>query len=213
MTGVVLAGGKSTRMGTNKAVLEVGGRRLIESVVEKLQAFFPEVLIIANTPGLYETLGPKVFPDLIPDKGSLGGLYTGLFYASYEYVFFAACDMPFLNPDLIAFMKEIVGEGFSPPLSGGVEPRPYDVVIPKAQGELHTLHAIYSKRCLPFIKELLDRERLKIVAFFPKVRVKVIEEETIRRFDPSLLSFFNANTPEELALARRLSESVGSLGF
>lgn len=192
MTGVVLAGGKSIRMGTNKAVLEVGGRKLIESVVEKLQALFPEVLIIANTPGLYETLGPKVFPDLIPDKGSLGGLYTGLSYASYEQAFFAACDMPFLNPDLIAFMK------------GEVEG--YDVVIPKVQGELHTLHAVYSKRCLPFMKELIEQDKLKINAFFPKVRVKVIEEETIQRFDPHCFSFFNANTPEELALARRLSE-------
>ncbi|MFN3477704.1 MAG: molybdenum cofactor guanylyltransferase, partial [Candidatus Methylomirabilales bacterium] len=94
--------------------------------------------------------------------------------------------------DLIAFMK------------GEVEG--YDVVIPKAQGELHPLHAIYSKRCLPFMKELIDRDRLKIVAFFPQVRVKVLEEETIRRFDQSLLSLFNANTPEELALARRLSK-------
>lgn len=213
MTGVVLAGGKSTRMGTNKAVLEVGGRTLIESVVEKLHALFPEVLIIANSPELYETLGPKVFPDLIPDKGSLGGLYTGLFYASYAYAFFAACDMPFLNPDLITFMKAIVEEGLGPPPSGHMECCPYDVVIPKAQGELHPLHAIYSKRCLPFMRELIDRDHLKIVAFFPQVRVKVMEEETIRRFDPSLLSLFNANTPEELALARQLSKSVGSLGF
>jgi len=181
-------------MGTNKAVLEVAGRKLIEGVVKTLQALFPEVLIIANIPGLYDNLGPKVFPDLIPDKGSLGGIYTGLSFASFEQAFFAACDMPFLNSRLITFLKE--------------EAPGYDVVIPRAQGELHTLHAVYSKRCLPFMKELMDQERLKITAFFPHVRVRIVEEETIGRFDPDFLSLFNANTREELALARRLSQKA-----
>lgn len=193
MTGVILAGGRSSRMGTTKALLEVGGRRLIEGVVEALRGLFSPVLIITNTPELYEYLGVKAVSDLLPGKAVLGGIYTGLRLASSEQAFFAACDMPFLNPALIAFLKE--------------EAKGVDVVIPNAVGELHTLHAIYSKSCLPFIEELIQADRLKVTGFLPHVKVKVIGEEVIRRFDPDLLSLFNVNTPEDLALAKRLAET------
>lgn len=191
MTGVVLAGGRSSRMGIDKALVQVGGRRLIERVVETLRGLFPEILIVTNQVGRYEDLRGEIVTDLFPGKAVLGGIYTGLKEASSPKAFFAACDMPFLNPALITSLKD-KAEGV-------------DVVIPDAEGKLHTLHAVYSKACLPFIEEDIKADRLKVTGFFPHVRVKVVPEEALRRFDPDLLSLFNANTPEDLALAERLA--------
>ncbi len=135
-------------MGSNKAFIEFGGRRLIEATVDRLAGLFPEVLIIANDLDLYAYLGVKVIRDLIPDSGSLGGIYTGLSAASHLKCFFVACDMPFLNPDLIALLvREVEG---------------WDVVVPRVRGELQPMHAVYAKSCLPFIKEAIDMGKLKI---------------------------------------------------
>jgi molybdopterin-guanine dinucleotide biosynthesis protein A len=190
VTGVVLAGGKSSRMGFNKACIEFGGKRLIEATVDCLRALFPEVLIIANDPPLYAYLGVKVIPDLIPDSGSLGGIYTGLSAASHPACFFVACDMPFLNADLIKLLiREAEG---------------WDVVVPRVGGELQPLHAVYAKSCLPLIKEAIDGGVLKIARFFPKAKVKIIEEPAIRAVDPHLLGFMNVNTPPELEQAEAI---------
>lgn len=187
MTGVVLAGGKSSRMGVNKAFIEFEGKRLIETTVGCLKALFPEVLIIANDPPRYAYLGVKVIPDLIPDSGSLGGIYTGLSVACYPSGFFVACDMPFLNVELI---KLLIGEAEG-----------WDVVVPRVGGELQPLHAVYAKSCLPLIKESIDASVLKIARFFPKAKVKIIEEPVLRAVDPDLLGFVNVNTPLELEQA------------
>jgi len=190
VTGIVLAGGKSSRMGHNKALIEFQGKRLIEATVDCLKTLFPEVLIIANDPPLYSYLGVKVVPDLIPDSGSLGGIYTGLSTASHPTCFFVACDMPFLNADLITLLIR--------------EAEDWDVVIPRVRGELQPLHAIYAKSCLPLIKESIDSGVLKITRFFQKARVKIIEESTLRAVDPHLLGFVNVNTPPELVQAEAI---------
>lgn len=187
MTGIVLAGGKSSRMGFNKAFIEFEGRRLIEATVDCLRALFPEVLIIANDPPRYAYLGVKVIPDLIPDSGSLGGIYTGLSAASDPTGFFVACDMPFLNADLITLLVR--------------EAEGWDVVVPRVNGEMQPLHAVYAKSCLPLIKESIEASVLKIARFFPKAKVKVIEEPALRAIDPDLLGFVNVNTPLELEQA------------
>lgn len=156
MTGIVLAGGKSSRMGANKAFIEFGGKRLIETTVDCLKALFPEVLIIANDPPLYAYLGVKVASDLIPDSGSLGGIYTGLSTASHPACFFVACDMPFLNAELIKLLVR--------------EAEGWDAVVPRVRGELQPLHAVYAKSCLPLMKESIDASVLKIARFFPRPR-------------------------------------------
>lgn len=187
MTGVVLAGGRSSRMGINKALIEFGGKRLIEATVDCLRALFPEVLIIANDPPLYAYLGVQVVPDLIPDSGSLGGIYTGLHAASSPACFVVACDMPFLNADLITLLiREAEG---------------WDIVVPRVGGELQPLHAVYAKSCLSPMKEAIDSGILKITRFFPKVRVNIIEESALQKVDPQLLGFVNVNTPPELKQA------------
>ena len=190
MTGIVLAGGKSSRMGFNKAFIEIGDRRLIDATVDRLARLFPEVLIIANNLDLYGYLGMRVIPDLIPNSGSLGGIYTGLTAAAHPRAFFVACDMPFLSADLITLLVR--------------EAENWDVVVPRVAGELQPMHAVYAKSCLPFIKEAIDVGKLKITGFFDEVRVLRIPEETVARFAPPDLAFMNLNTPDDLARARVL---------
>ena len=196
MTGIVLAGGKSSRMGLNKAFIEFGGKRLIEATVERLAGLFPEVLIIANDLEPYANLGVRVIPDLIQNSGSLGGIYTGLSAAAHPKGFFVACDMPFLNPDLIALVVR--------------EAEGWDVVVPQVEGELQPMHAVYANSCLPFIKEAIDLRMLKIARFFPKVRVKIIEEPALRAVDPHLLGLMNVNTPLELEKAEAIRRQQSS---
>jgi molybdopterin-guanine dinucleotide biosynthesis protein A len=189
-TGIVLAGGKSSRMGSNKALIQFGGKRLIEIAVDRLSGLFPEVLIIANDPDQYAYLGVTILADLIPNSGPLGGLYTGLSAASHARAFFSACDMPFLNADLISFLvREADG---------------WDIVVPRVAGELHPMHAVYAKTCLPYMKDAIESGRLKIAGFFPNVRVKQIDEPALRTVDPDLLGLMNLNTPLELERAEAI---------
>lgn len=188
VTGVALAGGRSTRMGTNKALLEVGGVRLIDGAVAALRAIFAEVLVVANDPEPYAGLGLPILPDLVPGKGPLGGLYTGVSAAAHPHAFCLACDMPFANPALMRYLA-------------GLAPG-HDVVVPRTAEGLQPLHAVYAKGCLPAMHRQIEADRLKIDRLFDLVRVRYVEEAEIRPFDPELHSFWNLNTREDLALAR-----------
>jgi len=193
VTGVVQAGGGSTRMGGQpKALMELGGRRIIERVLAALRPVVDEVLIVTNTPELYAFLELPMVADVYPDHGSLGGIYSGLKAASGQAAFTVACDMPFLSPEIIELVIRRSGEG--------------DVVIPRVGGQLETMHAVYGKTCLPHIEERLIAGRLKITGFFQSVRVVEIAEEEIGRFGDPRLVFMNVNTPDELRRARALAK-------
>lgn len=189
VSGIVLAGGKSSRMGTNKALLPVGRETLIGTVVKILKSLFPEIIVVTNEPELYQDLGVKLVKDLIPGSGPLGGIHAGLVASPYWYNFVVACDMPFLEPRLITFM---------------VEQAPgYDGVVPLLGERFEPLHAIYSKGCLSPIKDCLKKSITKIIAFYPAVRLRYLEAEVLTRYgDPGKI-FFNINTPNDLAWARR----------
>lgn len=189
MTGIILAGGKGERMGGEKASLRIGRKYFIERIIEKLRVVFDNIFIVGNLPPSYRLLGAKVLPDLIPGKGPLGGIYTGLIRLESEYGFFCACDMPFLNVDLLKFMISEIDDN--------------DAVVPIVKGFVEPLHSIYSKKCLSAIKNRLDNEDLKVASFFPQVNCKYIPEEKIRRHNPSLSSFVNLNTPEAVESARK----------
>jgi len=191
VTGVVQAGGKSTRMGgAPKALVELGGRRLIERVVGVVREVVDDVLIVTNTPDLYRFLDVPMVPDVFVDHGSLGGIYSGLAAASGDAAFTVACDMPFLHPAVARLVVERAGEA--------------DVVIPRAADQLQTMHAVYGKACLPPMDARLRAGRLKITGFFDDVRVlEVPEAEVARHADPALV-FMNLNTPEELERARAM---------
>lgn len=186
ISGVIQAGGKSTRMGRNKAVLEIGGKRLIDRLVHGLRQIFPEVIVLANTPDLYDYLGVRVVSDVIPDKGSLGGIYTATAVAGHPWAFVMACDMPFFNPGLIRYLTT---------LTDGC-----DAVVPYTD-DWEPLYALYAKTCLPEMERLIHSGTLKISRFFPHVRVRRVDREELHPYDPRGLSFFNVNTPEEFARA------------
>ena len=191
VTGVVQAGGQSTRMGGRpKALLELGGRRIIERVLDAMTAVVDDVLIVTNTPDLYGFLGLPMVPDAYPGHGSLGGIYTGLAAAGGDAAFTVACDMPFLHPEVIRLVVARAGEA--------------DVVIPRVGGQLETLHAVYGKSCLPAIEARLRAGRLKIVGFFDEVRVLEIDEALVARHRAPEIAFMNVNTPDELERARGL---------
>jgi molybdopterin-guanine dinucleotide biosynthesis protein A len=195
ISGVILAGGKSTRMGQNKAVMEIGGKRLIDRLAEGLAEIFPEVIIVANVPDLYDSLGVKVVPDLIPEKGSLGGIYTATATARHPWAFVMACDMPFFNPGLIRYLATLTHD--------------CDVVIPYTD-DWEPLHALYAKTCLPPMERMIHSGQLKIVRFFPHVRVRRVDREELSPYDPHGFSFFNMNTPEEFARAEEWWRQLSS---
>jgi molybdopterin-guanine dinucleotide biosynthesis protein A len=191
ITGVILAGGKSSRMGQNKALMSLGGKRLVDRVVEVMRDVFRDLLLVTNTPEVYADLGLPMVCDVWPEKGSLGGIYSAIYHATTPYCLVVACDMPFLHAAMLRYLITQVAD--------------YDVVIPDVLGELQTLHAIYSKACLPAIERCLAANRLRIVSFLPDVRVRTVTASELQSYDPDLLAFQNLNTPEEFqAAAHRL---------
>lgn len=188
----ILAGGQSSRMGSNKAFAEIGGRPTIERIIERVHPLGSEVLLIANTPGEYLHLGLPIYTDLIPGKSTLGGVYTAISQASNEHTLIVSCDQPFLNQDLLRYLISL-REG-------------YDVVIPLNREKYpQSMHAVYGKRCLEPIRQRLEADRLKVIGFFPDVRVREVAGKEIDQFDPQRYSFINVNTPEDLAEAQRLA--------
>ena len=183
-SGVILSGGESSRMGVNKAFIEIQGKRIIDSIVKLLSILFPEVIIVTNTPLDYACINARIVTDIFPQKGSLGGIYTGLFYSSHPYSLVVACDMPFLRREVIEYITGKIGSN--------------DVVIPHLSDGYHPLHAIYSRRCLPFMERLIEKDDLRIVNFFKKVRVKEVSGKDLSRVDPDFSSFININTPEDV---------------
>ena len=154
MTAVILAGGKSSRMGSNKAFLKLKGKTFIERQIDLLREMFDEIFISANTPSEYEYLKLPVFKDIYPEKGPLCGIYTSLVNSGSTSTFMLACDMPFVESGLIKHLK-----GFT---------KEYDVVVPKSERGLEPLHAFYSKNCIDPIKKELDSNNLRIISFFPQ---------------------------------------------
>ena len=196
VTGVIQAGGRSTRMGRRpKALIELGGCRIIERVLAALTAVVDDVLLVTNTPELYAFLKLPMVADVYPDRGSLGGIYSGLKAASGEAAFTVACDMPFLHPDVVRLVVARAGQG--------------DVVIPRVGHQLETMHAAYAKACLPHIDERLLAGQLKIVEFFERVSVVEIAEADVARFRDPRVAFMNVNTPDELERARGLATRLG----
>jgi molybdopterin-guanine dinucleotide biosynthesis protein A len=183
VTAVILAGGASSRMKSNKALLPYGGELFIERIHRQLAAVFPEVILVTNTPELYRFLPCRSTPDVYPGRGSLAGIHAGLAQSRTPYIFAVACDMPYLNLALVGRLVEAV-DG-------------QDVVIPESDAGLEPLHAIYGKGCLPAMEAALSKGPGRIIACIDWSRATVVARDEVAKIDPEFMSFRNINTPEE----------------
>jgi len=185
MTGIILSGGKSTRMGgENKAFLSINGEVVLDRVLKIFKELFDETIVVTNAPLEYLDYDVHIVTDIIKGKAALGGIYTGLFYASSEHCFVSACDMPFLDKRFIEYMiSRIAG---------------HDIIVPHASDGLQPLHAIYSKKCIPLMKKLIDRNELKIRILYKKMNTLTLSTDTITSFDPDERMFLNINSEEDL---------------
>jgi molybdopterin-guanine dinucleotide biosynthesis protein A len=194
VTGVLLAGGKSKRMGRDKRFLPIGDRTLLERGLSSMSSLLQHLCIVIAQDSPSLSANVPVFRDLVADCGSLGGLYTGLREASTPHIFVAACDMPFLNVNLIRYMI-------------GLKERA-DIVVASWDNRIQPTHAIYSKRCTPIFEDMIRKRNVKIqnVLQHPSLTVRFMTETEVRVIDPDGLSFLNINTLADLEAARLLHD-------
>ena len=191
VAGVVLAGGLSRRLGRDKVVELIAGEMMIVRCIRRLAPLVDEVVVVVNTAERGERLplppGVRVAVDMYPDSGSLGGIFTGISAIGREWGVVVACDMPFVNADLVGYMLGLrAGQ---------------DLVAPMLEGRAEPTHALYSKACLPHMEPRLQAGDLKITRFYDDVRVRYVGDGEVDRFDPERLSFFNINTASDLSKA------------
>ena len=179
-----MAGGQSSRMGTDKSFVLFDGRPMIETVIAAVDGLGDETLLITNKPDEYKQFGLPMVGDLYPDHGPLGGIFTAVHVASNPHTLVVACDMPWLNRALLEQMITLRQTA--------------DVVVPRWEKFPEPLHAIYSKACLESIEANLKEKRLKITGFFGQVAVRFVERAEIEQFDRNGRSFANINSPEDL---------------
>jgi molybdopterin-guanine dinucleotide biosynthesis protein A len=183
----IQAGGQSQRMGSDKALVQLAGKPIIEHILERIEGLGNEVLITTNKPEAYTYLGIRLESDSIPGAGSLAGLQTALGASRYPHTLVLACDMPFVSRSLLEYMIELIPSA--------------DIIVPQRQGFIEPMHAIYSQICLPPIEAALRVGDTRVISFYDQVKVRTIDELELARFDPQGMSFFNINTPEDLNLA------------
>jgi len=179
-------------MGENKAFIEIEGVPIISRIYDLFKELFQEVIIVTNQRGFFRNFDLKICQDLIPNKGALGGLYTGIFFSTFRYSFCVACDMPFIKKSLVQYLITNIKDD--------------DVIVPRTKDGLQPLHAVYSKNCLDPIKKVIEEGKFKIVDFYEMVKVKIVEENDFLSLDPFRDSFVNVNTPEELISLRIAKE-------
>lgn len=192
LTAIILAGGKSSRIGSDqdKAILKLNGKRLIDIVISKLKHMVGDNIVIVGPPEKYPSY-KQVIPDLFNQRGLLVGLYSGLKSSASRYNLVVGCDMPFLKVELLQYMRDKIGSN--------------DIIIPRyAKNYIEPLCAIYSKDCLSVMERNIETGILSIRRIFPYLKVRYIEEEEIKRVDPELISFFNINYKEDFVRAEEL---------
>ena len=192
LTIVIQAGGESTRMGQDKALMPFLGRPLIQRVFEQVAKLGDEILVTTNHPESFTFLETILIPDLLPGHGALGGLYTALSAASHPLVGVVACDMPFVNTDLLNALRERLVETGC------------DAAIPRSSGGMEPFHAIYRREtCLPMIKSSLENGLRRVDSWFSKAQIVFFTPAEVQEFDPRQMAFMNINTPADLWQAEK----------
>ena len=195
-TGVILSGGLAKRFdGREKAFLRIGEERILDKIYGIFKELFDEIIIVTNSPQQFVEWDLDIVTDLFDIRSSLTGIHAGLFYASNPYVFFSACDAPFLKREVVETVLDGIDDGI-------------DIVMPDTSAGREPLCAAYSKRCLNIAEQHLRQQKLKIQLAFRKCRIKTISEKKLRQKDPDLISFFNINTPEDLERAQEMTMKI-----
>ncbi len=196
LTVCIQAGGRSSRMGEDKALKPFLGRPLIQRVVDRLSPVTDEVIVTTNRPEDYAFLGLRLLPDLKPDRGPLGGLYTAIASASHPLVAVVACDMPFASALLIEASARLMDREEA------------DVIIARTEESYEPFHALYRREtCLPAIEAAIQADQWKVIAWFPHVKVRILTTDEIQQYDPAGLAFWNVNTPEEFIQAETIART------
>lgn len=193
----ILAGGRSSRMGTNKALLEVGGAAMLRRSADLLRPLVDDLFIVADDPAPYADLGLPVHPDIHPGCGAVGGLHTALARAAHPLVLCAACDMPHIGRPLLELLLRAATPGD-------------DALLPRVGGRPEPLLAVYGRSALPGFERTIAAGRLRVLDALVGLRVRFLEEPELAAADPGLRSFVNVNTPHELAAARALAAGEGA---
>jgi molybdopterin-guanine dinucleotide biosynthesis protein A len=191
---IILSGGNSLRFGADKARITFGEASLLENIVSSLSYIGPEIIIVTapNQPPVkrLNRVKCRYINDVYPGKGPLGGVYSGLRASNYLYNLVVACDMPFLNRELLEYMI--------------AQAPGFDLVIPRVGHFVEPLHAVYARSCLVPLQELLEQGRLSLQELLPRIRARYLEEADLDRLDPGHLSFFNINTRADLDRAQQI---------
>ncbi|MFQ5615528.1 MAG: molybdenum cofactor guanylyltransferase [Anaerolineales bacterium] len=191
----IQAGGESTRMGADKALLPFQGGTMIEHILRQVEGLGDEIFIITNRPENYRRFGLPTFMDVIPNWGALGGLYSALYHSPQEYCLILACDMPFINRPLLEHIISLSPE--------------YDAVVPRLSPRfIEPFRAVYRKTCLPPIEAVIDAGQRRVISFFDQVNIRFVERAEIEQLDPECRSFFNVNTIEDLAKAGEMATGI-----
>lgn len=185
---VILIGGKSSRMGSPKALLRFDGQPIVVHLERRLSKLFSDLVVVAAPGQELPPLRAKIVRDEIAYQGPVGGIYYGLRASAGEFCFVTSCDVPFLEPRLVAHLASLIED--------------HDAVAPYWENRFQPLCGVYRRTVLPHLKDQLERGELRPIYLYDKVRTRKVEEEELRRFDPEGLSFFNMNSPEEYALAQ-----------
>ena len=189
-SGVILSGGRSSRMNFNKAFAEISGTPVLEIIINKLGKYFHDLMIITNEPELYHGLGPSVYTDLYPQMGPMAGIHAGLYYSQYDSIFLLGCDMPFFSMELAAYM-----------LTQGVG---YDCVVPVINRKLQPLSAVYNSSCMTELIECLENNKLKLTRFVESNNTRYLYENELLPFGNLETMFFNVNDMTALIRAREM---------
>lgn len=199
-TAIILAGGKSTRMGFDKGLLKIGNRFLIDITIEKLKKYFDEIIIVNNKTNIYNNDNLIVVEDEIKNVGPLGGIHAGLKYSSSKFNYIIACDMPYINEDYIKFMIERLKNNYQ-----------VDVLVTKLGNWIEPFNSFYSKNIVKDIEKHIFLQKRSVYSLLSKLNTIYIEEETARKFSPSWKMFDNLNTKDDLENYYR--EIIGSVNY
>ena len=192
--GIILAGGKSSRFKGNKAFAEISSQRLIERVFNVLDAVFPKIIIVTNTPEDYQIFNAEIVIDIYPGRGPLGGMHAGLIASPFELNFVTACDMPFINKELVKYLVD----------QAAVDD---DAVVPVIGGYPEPLTAVYRRTCIKYIEKVIMADLYQVKSFYKYINIKYIPEEELLGFWGEKL-FFNINTMDDLKIALKMEKKI-----